>query len=73
MQEIGKRDELVDDLLRRMEERGVPQGAWLVDITHARASLRRAYEETDALLERLQEAVMRDYERHYERQPEEGS
>jgi hypothetical protein len=46
---------LADEILRGLEERGVPAGAWLVDIGRVRHALREA----DALLRRLEEAVIR--------------
>ena len=50
-----ERDELVEDLIRRLEERGVPPGAWLVDIGAVRHALRDA----DTLLRRLEQAIIR--------------
>ena len=47
--------ELVGEILRGLEERGVPAGAWLVDIAHVRRSLRDA----DTLLRRLEDAIIR--------------
>jgi hypothetical protein len=44
---------LAAQILRLLEERGVPSGAWLVDIAEVRASLREA----DALLRRLEQAI----------------
>jgi phosphoglycerate dehydrogenase-like enzyme len=46
---------LAEEVLRLLEERGVPSGAWLVDIAQARGALRQA----DALLRRLEEAIVR--------------
>ena len=50
------RSELVDSLIAALEVRGVPQGAWLVDISRVRQSL----QEADALLRRLEDAIIRD-------------
>ena len=49
------REGLAEEILRLLEERGVPSGAWLVDIAQARTALREA----DALLRRLEEAIVR--------------
>jgi hypothetical protein len=49
------RDGLAEEIMRLLEERGVPSGAWLVDIAQARSALREA----DALLRRLEEAIVR--------------
>ena len=46
---------LAEEVLRLLEERGVPSGTWLVDIAQARGALRQA----DALLRRLEEAIVR--------------
>ena len=50
------RDELVDNLIAGLEVRGVPQGAWLVDI----GRVRQALQEADGLLRRLEDAIIRD-------------
>jgi hypothetical protein len=50
-----ERDDLVEDLIRGLEERGLPPGAWLVDIGAVRHALRDA----DALLRRLEQAIIR--------------
>lgn len=50
----GEHEELADEILRRLEERGLPQGAWLADI----ARVRRALQDADALLRRFQEAII---------------
>lgn len=47
--------ELAEEILRALEERGVPAGAWLVDI----ARVRRALAEADGLMRRLEDAVIR--------------
>jgi hypothetical protein len=47
--------ELVSEIVRELEERGVPSGTWLVDIASVRQSLREA----DTLLRRLEDAVIR--------------
>jgi hypothetical protein len=49
------REGLAEEIMRLLEERGVPSGAWLVDIAQARSALRDA----DALLRRLEEAIVR--------------
>ena len=49
------REGLAEEIMRRLEERGVPSGAWLVDIAQARTALREA----DALLRRLEDAIVR--------------
>lgn len=50
--------ELADEIVRALEERGLPAGAWLVDI----ARVRRALAEADGLLRRLEDAVIRGAE-----------
>jgi hypothetical protein len=49
------REGLAEEIIKLLEERGVPSGAWLVDIGQARTALREA----DALLRRLEEAIVR--------------
>ena len=49
------RQGLAEEILRLLEERGVPSGAWLVDIAQVRNALREA----DSLLRRLEEAILR--------------
>jgi len=46
---------LVTELLRQLEERGAPQGTWLVEIERVRGALRDA----DALLLHLHDAIIR--------------
>ena len=46
---------VAEQVLRLLEERGVPSGAWLVDIAQTRQALRDA----DALLRRLEDAIIR--------------
>jgi hypothetical protein len=53
---VGDRDELVERLIAALEVRGVPQGAWLVDISR----VRQALQEADGLLRRLEDAIIRD-------------
>ena len=48
-----EREELVEDLIRRLQEKGIPEGAWLFDLARARAGLR----EVDDLLRRLELAI----------------
>lgn len=45
---------LAEEIVRRLEERGLPTGAWLADIVR----VRRALQEADTLLRRLQEAII---------------
>jgi hypothetical protein len=51
----GEVSALVGEIVRELEERGVPSGTWLVDIARVRQSLREA----DTLLRRLEDAVIR--------------
>lgn len=51
----GIRSELAEEIIQGLEERGVPSGAWLIDIARARQSLREA----DTLLRRLENAIIR--------------
>ena len=46
---------LAERVLELLEQRGVPSGAWLVDIAQVRRSLREA----DGLLRRLEDAIIR--------------
>jgi hypothetical protein len=46
---------VAERVLDLLEQRGVPSGAWLVDI----AQVRRALRDADGLLRRLEEAVIR--------------
>jgi len=46
---------LVGEVVRELEERGVPAGTWLVDVARVRQSLREA----DTLLRRLEDAIIR--------------
>ena len=46
---------VAEQVLQLLEERGVPSGAWLVDIAQARQALRNA----DTLLRRLEDAIVR--------------
>jgi hypothetical protein len=50
-----EREQLVEEILTALEERGVPSGAWLVDIARVRQDLQAA----DKLLRRLEEAIIR--------------
>jgi len=47
--------ELAQEIVRELEQRGVPSGTWLVDIARVRQSLREA----DTLLRRLEDALIR--------------
>jgi hypothetical protein len=49
------REQLVSELLDALEERGVPSGAWLIDIARVRQDLQAA----DNLLRRLEDAIIR--------------
>jgi hypothetical protein len=49
------REQLVSEILDALEERGVPSGAWLVDIARVRQDLQAA----DKLLRRLEDAIIR--------------
>jgi hypothetical protein len=49
------RERLAADILDALEERGVPSGAWLIDIARVRQDLQAA----DTLLRRLEEAIIR--------------
>ena len=46
--------ELAGEIVRELEQRGVPAGAWLFDIARVRQSLREA----DTLLRRLEDAII---------------
>jgi hypothetical protein len=47
--------ELAGEIIRELEQRGVPAGAWLIDIARVRQSLREA----DTLLRRLEDTIIR--------------
>jgi hypothetical protein len=49
------RERLAEEILATLEERGVPSGAWLVDIARTRHALQSA----DTLLRRLEDAIIR--------------
>ena len=49
---------LVEEIVHGLEERGVPSGAWLIDVARVRQSLREA----DDLLRRLEDAIIRSAE-----------
>jgi hypothetical protein len=51
----GNRSELADEIVRALEERGLPPGAWLMDV----ARVRRSLQEADELLRRLEDAIIR--------------
>ena len=51
----GDRSELMDEIVQALEERGLPPGAWLMDVARVRKSL----QEADALLRRLEDAIIR--------------
>lgn len=46
---------LVEEILEGLDDRGLPAGAWLTDVLR----VRHALQEADALLRRLQEAIIR--------------
>jgi hypothetical protein len=52
------RSVLAEEIVQRLEERGVPAGAWLIDVARVRQSLREA----DDLLRRLEDAIIRSAE-----------
>jgi hypothetical protein len=54
--EDDDRNELLDALLARLKEEGVPQGTWLIEIALVREALRAA----DSVLRRLEDALIRD-------------
>jgi hypothetical protein len=54
-QPTDEREQLADEIMRLLEERGVPSGTWLVDIAQARNALQSA----DAVLRRLEAAIIR--------------
>lgn len=49
---------LVEEIVQGLEVRGVPSGAWLIDVARVRQSLREA----DDLLRRLEDAIIRSAE-----------
>jgi hypothetical protein len=49
------RARLAAEIIEALEERGVPSGAWLVDIARVRHDLQAA----DRLLRRLEDAIIR--------------
>jgi hypothetical protein len=53
--EAAEASELVGEIIRELEQRGVPAGAWLIDIARVRQSLREA----DTLLRRLEDTIIR--------------
>lgn len=50
-----ERQDLLEELLRALDERGVPAGAWVVEIDQARDALAGV----DELLRRLRSAILR--------------
>jgi hypothetical protein len=52
--ELDERAALAEEIVRRLEERGLPTGAWFADVVR----VRRALQEADTLLRRLQEAII---------------
>lgn len=55
IRETSDPSELVNEIVRELETRGVPSGTWLVDLARVRQSLREA----DTLLRRLEDAIIR--------------
>ena len=53
--QAAEASELADEIIRELEQRGVPSGTWLIDIARVRQSLREA----DTLLRRLEDAIIR--------------
>jgi hypothetical protein len=51
----AERSELVEELLSELQTRGIPSGAWLLDVAKVRQSLREA----DNLMRRLEDAIIR--------------
>ena len=51
----GDRSELADEVVQALDERGLPPGAWLMDV----ACVRRSLHEADDLLRRLEDAIIR--------------
>ncbi len=49
------REALAAEILHELEERGLPSGAWLVDI----GRVRQALHDADDLLRRLEQAIIR--------------
>lgn len=49
-----ERKQLIEDLVGRLRKEGAPEGAWLLDIEHAR----RCLEESDDVLRRLRDAII---------------
>jgi len=54
--DMNEHEALAEEIVRRLAERGLPQGAWLADVVR----VRRALQEADALLRRLQEAIIEE-------------
>ena len=53
--QAAERESLAAEILQTLEERGLPGGAWLIDIGRARHAL----QEADSLLRRLEDAIVR--------------
>lgn len=49
------RSELIEEIVSELQTRGLPSGAWLLDIAKVRQSLREA----DNLMRRLEDAIIR--------------
>jgi hypothetical protein len=50
----GDRSEFADEIVQALEDCGPPPGAWLMDD----ACVRRSLQEADALLRRLEDAII---------------
>jgi hypothetical protein len=51
----AERSELIEEIVNELQTRGIPSGAWLLDIAKVRQSLREA----DNLMRRLEDAIIR--------------
>lgn len=54
--------DLAEEIVAKLEERGYPQGEWLLEITAARRALKAGFLLADDLLGRLQETALQGYE-----------
>ena len=55
----ASRSELAEEMIQGLEERGLPPGAWLMDVARVRQS---SLQEADDLLRRLEDAIIRSAE-----------
>lgn len=51
----AERSELIEEIVNELQTRGIPSGAWLLDVAKVRQSLREA----DNLMRRLEDAIIR--------------